>query len=292
MQNVKGCVIFNPYYTDDGQAYVKRRLADCFLKRGVTLADLIPYAAAGFDKACLSPSVEKVDFAVFWDKDVLLAKYLERNGIRVFNNSFVIETCDDKRKTYECLLSDTACPVPLIPTVFSRLAFHPSETGDAELLACVESALGYPLVVKENVGSLGKQVYLAQNRAELEALHTRLFQIPHQFQRFVGAGGADTRVYTVGGRAVAAVRRTNAQSFISNAAQGGETARIELADSLKALSEAVARALRLDFGAVDFLEENGRYFFLEANSNAYFKAAESLGLDIAGQIADHIIKNF
>jgi len=314
---VKGYLIFNPYYTDDGQEHVKRRLTDCFLKRGVNLIPACPYAMSsgrvqegggGKPPACasveskmnedavgrgLAPAemtsrIPDAEFAVFWDKDAGLAKFLEKCGIRVFNNPFAIEACDDKRKTYETIAASKT-PVTLIPTFFSRLAYAPLVSGDMRLLDLVESTLPYPIVVKENVGSLGRQVYLAKSRAELETLHKRLFSRAHQYQRFVGAPGTDTRVYTVGGKAVAAYRRKNPSSFISNAARGGITERIELPESLKTDAEAVARALRLDFGAVDFLEEDGRYYFLEANSNAYFKAAELTGIDIAGRIADFVL---
>ena len=281
---VRGCLIFNPSYTDEGQEYVKKRLNSSFLRYGVALESMTLYATAGMDFSSVP-----FDFVVFWDKDVGLAKYLERNGVRVFNRAFSIGICDDKRKTYEYLLSDYPGLVPLIPTVFSRLAYRACEDSDGDFFARIESAFGYPFIVKENVGSLGKQVYLVKSREELAALHKRLFLIPHQFQRLMGVPGTDIRVYTVGGEAVSAYKRVNPSSFISNAAQGGVSTLIDADDALKAYAEAIAQALRLDFGAIDFLEEDGRYYFLEANSNAYFTAAERLGANIAERIAEHII---
>ena len=37
---------------------------------------------------------------MFWDKDVNLARMLEREGFRVFNNADGIEACDDKALTF------------------------------------------------------------------------------------------------------------------------------------------------------------------------------------------------
>lgn len=37
---------------------------------------------------------EKADFVLFWDKDIMLAKSLERRGFRVFNSSAAIRKCE------------------------------------------------------------------------------------------------------------------------------------------------------------------------------------------------------
>ena len=46
---------------------------------------------------------EKPDFVLFWDKDILLAKFLEKQKIPVYNSSEAIRICDDKRLTYLAL---------------------------------------------------------------------------------------------------------------------------------------------------------------------------------------------
>ena len=43
---------------------------------------------------------ERPEFVLFWDKDVNLARMLEREGFRVFNNADGIEACDDKALTF------------------------------------------------------------------------------------------------------------------------------------------------------------------------------------------------
>jgi len=279
---LKGALLFNKYYTDEGQDYVQARLTECFSKRGVCLHSPVVYAQFGG-----APKLPEIDFVIFWDKDVVLAKCLEQSGVRVFNNSFALEHCDDKSKTYVLL---SQAHIPLIPTVFAPLKYAAAAPcADKNLLSLVENAFGYPLIVKQNIGSLGKQVSLIKTRAQLETAHKRLLYIPHQYQKLIGKRGEDIRVYTVGGKAIAAFKRTNTASFTANAATGGKTEITALTESLKHLSETAAKALRLDFGAIDFLEENGQYYFLEANSNAYFKAAEAAGIEIADKIVNHII---
>ena len=53
----------------------------------------------------LAKSKGKNEPILFWDKDVYLAKLLEKSGYRCVNGSFAIETCDDKAKTYLQLLN-------------------------------------------------------------------------------------------------------------------------------------------------------------------------------------------
>ncbi|MBQ4094280.1 MAG: RimK family alpha-L-glutamate ligase, partial [Oscillospiraceae bacterium] len=43
---------------------------------------------------------ERPDFVLFWDKDVRLARELERQGHRLFNSAAAIEACDDKSRTH------------------------------------------------------------------------------------------------------------------------------------------------------------------------------------------------
>ncbi len=41
----------------------------------------------------------KADFVLFWDKDINLAKRLEKSGLPVFNSADSIAKCDDKALT-------------------------------------------------------------------------------------------------------------------------------------------------------------------------------------------------
>ncbi len=51
------------------------------------------------------------DFAFFIDKDIYLARQLERLGVRVFNSSKAIEISDDKIYTYQ-MLEKQQLPIP------------------------------------------------------------------------------------------------------------------------------------------------------------------------------------
>ncbi len=106
---------------------------------------------------------EKPDFVLFWDKDLNLCRHLENRGVRVFNNSRAIETCDDKNKT---LLALEGCGIRLPRTIVAPKTFRPDQYPELDFLPEIARRLGFPLVVKEAFGSFGFQVHLARDLAE------------------------------------------------------------------------------------------------------------------------------
>lgn len=281
---MRGAFVVNKYYTDNGIEYVAARLSEELNKRGHSL-DFTPCPTLCYDSDCGFNLGGGFDFVIFWNKDYMLARALEKSGVRVFNSADAIEVCDDKAKTY-LKLSGSGISVP--KTIVAPLVYDVSEETDLDFIRQVESYLGYPVVVKENTGSQGRQVYLAGTRAELAALHSSLLHIPHIFQNYVAdERGVDIRIYVVGGRAVAWCKRRNTTGFKSNVHMGGRAEKYDAPAALIREAERIAVALGLDFGSVDFL--TGRtHVFAEANSNAYIYAIESLGFDIAGAYAQHI----
>lgn len=272
----------NKYYSDAGMDYVFERLREEFCKRKVELIRVTDiYASYPMNET-------NFDFGIFWDKDTTLASRLESTGLRLFNRSDAIALCDDKEKTFSALGGKLELPL----TIASPLVYDVSNGKDERLISLIESKIGYPAVVKENVGSQGRQVYLAHDKAELAAIHEKLAHIPHLFQRFVKGEktGSDTRVYVVGKKAVGAVLRENTTDFRSNAALGGKMTRAELTDELREKAEIAARALNLEYGSADFICENGKFVFIEANSSAYMKNAESLGIPIGALFSEYVLE--
>ena len=277
------CAVFvkNKYYSDAGMDFVYSRMREELGKRDIRLDRAVGLYAGYPDITGL-----ECDFSIFWDKDVVLAKRLESYGMRLFNSAYTVEVCDDKEKTFAALDGKIYLPA----TVCSPLVYDVSDGDDKTFIDLLEKHIGYPVVVKENSGSQGRQVYLANDRSELLSLRKRLMHVPHLYQRFVrgACSGSDTRVYIIGGKAVGAVSRTNTTDFRSNAALGGVMERIELDGPLRASAETVAKALGLEYGSTDFICEEGKYVFIEANSSAYMKNAEKLGIPLASLYADHI----
>lgn len=237
-----------------------------------------------------SPAVLRyeADFCIYLDKDKYAARALEKR-MRLFNCAEAIEICDDKMLTYFALEG-----LPQPETISSLLCYTPERPVSQELLGEVEGRLGYPLVVKENYGSLGKQVYLVQNRGELEQIAERLKLKPHLYQKFIAASaGRDIRIICVGGEVVAAMERFNPTDFRSNLSVGGTGRRINLDGEAEGLAIEIAERLHLDYCGIDLLYDGkGGYLICEVNSNAFFGGIEKVtGTNVAKRYAEYILSS-
>ncbi|MDR0426517.1 MAG: hypothetical protein LBH24_05015 [Clostridiales bacterium] len=282
---MKGLCYTNRYYTDAGTRYAVKRLKEAFAAHGAALTDA-PTPPILLESGGLSERPE-TDFVLFWNKDVPAARVLERAGLRVFNSARAIGLCDDKALTYAALFG-VGVSVP--ETVFSPLCYDVSDNADDGLVALIEKKLGYPLIVKNCVGSLGRQVRLIRDRAALTEIRRALARVPHLYQRFIaGSAGRDVRVYMAGGQYLGGMRRVNAGGVASNRAAGGRAEAFAASAGLIDAARRIGAALGLDYFAADFTD-TGEPLLLEVNSNAYFEGIESLGADIAGAYARHIIE--
>lgn len=259
--------------------YIYSRLRSEFDRHGVILEhEKCPiYSQNGLELDC--------DFVVFWDKDYACCEYIENSGKRCFNNSHAIRVCDNKKLTYLALCGQDY----LIPSYFSPTRYDVNEDDDVRLLEKV-SSFGFPLIAKQSTGSQGRQVYLINSYSELLAVHQKYKHNDLIFQKYISFNkGEDIRIYVAGGSIAGACKRSNTTSFASNVCMGGTVSLYNPDQTLQALAIDIASRLKMDFGSVDFIEDNGKYYFVEANSNAYFKGIESVGGNIAKAYVDHII---
>lgn len=232
---------------------------------------------------------QKYDFCIYLDKDKYAAQLLELSGLRLFNSSRSIEICDDKMQTY---LSLAGSGVPVVKTVGGLLCYTHEASIPEELLDKIEKSLGYPVVVKESYGSLGKGVYKAENRAELYALCEKVKTIPHLFQQFVAeSAGRDIRVIVIGGECVAAMQRISNGDFRSNLELGGRGVPYEIDPKLRDMCVRTAKTLNLDYCGIDVLTGENGYAICEVNSNAFFGGIERVtGVNVAKAYAEYICK--
>ena len=285
---LKGLIITNGYQIADGIKHQVSRLKEEFFKLGVEVDvkrnnELHAYIENGNIKIKLP----HYDFAMYLDKDRYVADMLERSGFRLFNKMSAICKCDDKMLTH-ITLSNQGIKMPM--TISSTLCYH--DDGNRDYLKDVEKQIGFPLIVKENYGSLGKQVYLIENSAELRQIEDKLIHVPHFFQEFISSSrGVDYRVIVIGGKVVAYMKRENKNSYLSNLATGGKAYVVELDKSYLEVAEKAARILDLDYCGVDLLiGPNDEPILSEVNSNAFFEGIEkTTGINVAGEYAKYVI---
>ena len=286
---MKGLILTNAYYDTPATRYQSERIHKELKLRGV---DAEIRKNDGFAAGISGGNLVRItgyDFCVYLDKDKYAARALESSGVRLFNCREAIEICDDKALTFIALAGKG---VPMPTTLPGLLCYEPKAEISPLTAAYIGGKLGFPLVVKESYGSLGKGVHLAKNLDELTALMERLKCVPHLYQKFIAeSAGTDLRVTVVGGRAIAAMKRISAGDFRSNIGLGGRGEKYEIDNDLRALCERVARLIKLDYCGIDILPSKEGYQLCEVNSNAFFGGTEeATGVNVAGAYANHIVE--
>lgn len=232
---------------------------------------------------------EGYDFGLFWDKDIPLAKSLEKRGIRLFNSAEAIRICDDKYVTYD-ILSDSEIAMPLtkaVPMTYENIGFTNFDFVDGLM-----SDFEYPVVIKECHGSFGAQVYLADNRDAACRVLSEIGGRPAIFQEYIAeCSGNDIRINMVGNKAVCAMERYNDHDFRANVTNGGSMRPHEVTGDELELALRVMEKLGLDFAGVDILLSDKGPLLCEVNSNAHFKNIfDCTGVNVADCIMDYIIE--
>jgi len=232
--------------------------------------------------------IEMPDFVIFWDKDIFLAKKLEKMGLTLYNCADCVEICDSKILTHIALAENN---IPSPKTVIAPKTFEGVGYNCFDFLEKAANALGFPMVIKEEFGSFGQQVYLARNIDQAKNIISRLGARPFLMQSFVCSSfGKDLRINVVGNCAVCSLIRQNTEDFRSNITGGGKAQNYQPQKSAIDLAIRAAKAARADFCAVDMLFlDNGGFAICEINSNPHFKSSyDATGVNMADYIFEYI----
>jgi ribosomal protein S6--L-glutamate ligase len=160
----------------------------------------------------------------------------------------------------------------------------------------LESVGGAPVVVKLLEGTQGVGVVLAETKKAAESVIAAFRQLDANIlvQEYIKeAGGSDIRAIVVGGRVVAAIKRTGAPGdFRSNLHRGGTAERYRLTPEERSIAVRASRTLGLNVSGVDILQSNHGPVVMEVNSSQGLEGAESTSrVDVAGKVIEFIEKN-
>lgn len=285
---MQGLLVMNEFGQTESFRLLRKALTEAAQGLGMGL-DFATNGTLLFDMSLSKPLLPLggYDFCLFWDKDLLLGKQLERAGLRLFNSIASIEVADDKALTHFCLARHN---LPQPKTIAAPLTYAGLGYTNLDFLDRAAAYLGYPLVIKERRGSFGWQVYLAANREEGAAILCEHAPVTMLLQEFVGErAGEDIRIYVVGGKAIASMRRYNPGDFRANVSSGGLAETYVPTPMEEALALAAAKALDLDFAGVDLLRGPDGPLLCEVNSNAHFLGlGATTGVNAAEAILAHI----
>ncbi|MFN3662080.1 30S ribosomal protein S6--L-glutamate ligase [Yoonia sp.] len=281
----------------NAELYTHRRLKEAAEQRGHTL-DIINTLRCYMNIASRRPEVyyngEKLvgyDAVIprigasvtFYGMAVL--RQFEMQGVFPLNESVGIGRSRDKLRSMQLLARDG---IGLPVTTF---AHDPRQTEEVLKLAG-----GAPVVIKLLEGTQGIGVVLADTdrsaKSVVEAFRGAGVNI--LLQEFIKeAGGTDIRAIVVGGKVVAAMKRTGAEGeFRSNLHRGGSAQVIKLSPEERSTAIRSAKAMGLNVCGVDMLRANHGPVVMEVNSSPGLEGVEkATGLDIAGKIIEYIEKN-
>jgi ribosomal protein S6--L-glutamate ligase len=242
--------------------------------RRVTAGVGAPDSLAGFDAVVVRTmppgSLEQVVFRM----DVL--HRLQARGVRVLNPPAAVEACVDK---YLASARLAAAGLRVPPTIVCQHA-------DAALEAF--TALGGDVVVKPLFGSEGRgMVRVADPELAWRTFRTlERLQAVLYLQQFVAHPGWDLRVFVVGGRALAAMRRRAKGDWRTNVAQGGTAEAVTPTDAEELLAVRAAAALGAPVAGVDLLPgPAGEWYVIEVNAVPGWRAlAPVTGIDVAAEL--------
>jgi len=173
----------------------------------------------------------------------------------------------------------------------TTFAHDPKQTAEVLKLAG-----GAPMVIKLLEGTQGIGVVLADTdrsaKSIIEAFRGANVNI--MVQEFIKeAGGTDIRALVIGGKVIAAMKRTGAEGeFRSNLHRGGSAAAIKISPEERATAIRAAKSMGLNVCGVDMLRANHGPVVMEVNSSPGLEGVEkATGIDIAGKIIDFIEKS-
>ena len=283
----KALILINAYSVLPSYLNQANRLAQEFKKLGVEAEirrnDLGLYIKDG----SIAGYTGGYDFCVFLDKDKYTAAMLEAAGLRLFNRRSAVEICDDKMLTHLALAGKG---IAMPDTVAGALCYTQDAALSDETVRKLENSLGYPMIIKQSYGSLGKGIYRVENRKELKNVYDGIKLAPHLFQRSIEESyGRDVRVIVVGRKCVAAMERRSDGDFRSNLELGGKGFPYKTDIKLNDICRRTAEILNLDYCGIDLLVGREGYLVCEVNSNAFFGGIEKVtGIDVAKIYAEYI----
>jgi ribosomal protein S6--L-glutamate ligase len=211
-----------------------------------------------------------------------VVRQFEMMGVWALNESVAIGRSRDKLRSLQ-LLARAGVGMPV--TAFA----HDTRMTD-DLLDIVG---GEPVVIKLLEGTQGVGVVLGETRRSAKSVIEafRGAKVYIMVQEFIKeAAGEDIRMIVVGGKVVAAMRRTGARGdFRSNIHRGGFAEQVKTTPEERETARKAAKVMGLNVAGVDMLRAERGPLVMEVNSSPGLEGIEAAtGVDIAKAIIEFI----
>jgi ribosomal protein S6--L-glutamate ligase len=216
-----------------------------------------------------------------------IVRQLEMQGVYTVSSSIAITRSRDKLRSMQ-LLAKAGVGIP--KTVFSR------NTTDIDDL--LDQLSDMPVIIKLASGTHGSGVVLAESKKAAKSV-LQAFYLTNEdgtnilLQEFIKeSAGTDIRVFVVGGRVIASMKRQSLDDdFRSNLHKGGEGTKIKLTDEENKMAIKAAKAMGLNVAGVDMMRSERGPLILEVNASPGFGIEMVTGRDVASPIVEYIEQN-
>ena len=252
-----------------------------------------PPAPVVFNRIAMSSFLRSDEHPIFYA--TALFDHWRRGGARVINGADVL-AIDASKARQLSLIASLGLAIPTTRVVHRA----------ADVPAAAE-AIGFPLVVKANIGGSGAGIVRFDNASELRAVIADGL-LPASVdgvllvQDFVPArGGSITRIETLDRAYLYAIDVAGGGAFDlcpADACQDGgapiEMKAVDPAPELRDAAEAIARAVNLDIGGVEVMVDDRdgvpRFYDINALSNFVAKPMDVLGWDPHDRLVDYLVR--
>lgn len=216
-----------------------------------------------------------------------IVRQLEMQGVYTISGSLAINRSRDKLRSMQ-VLAKAGVGIP--KTVVSR------NTTDIDDL--LDKLGGTPVIIKLARGTHGNGVVLAESKKAAKSV-LQAFYLTNEdgtnvlLQEFVKeSAGTDIRVFVVGGRVVASMKRQSLDDdFRSNLHKGGQGTKIKLTEEERKMAIKAAKAMGLNVAGVDMMRSDRGPLILEVNASPGFGIENFTGRDVATPIIEYIEQN-
>ncbi len=205
-------------------------------------------------------------------------RQFEMQGVYPLNESVAIGRARDKLRALQ-LLARAGIGLPV-----TAFAHGPRKAEDV-----IKEVGGAPVVIKLVEGTQGVGVILAETDASAKSI-IQAFSAANVnilVQEYVReAQGSDIRAFVIGGRVVAAMKRTGKpDEFRSNLHRGGTAEPAFITGEEERTAVQSAAVLGLNVAGVDMLRSGRGPLVMEVNASPGFEGIErATGIDVAGEI--------
>lgn len=269
--------------------YKIERFKEEFSKQGISLDVFLNNGTIGYiENNEIKINLPKCDFIIYLDKDIYLARLLEKAGYRLFNKADFIKLCDDKVLTF---IACANLGIKMPKTFAGPLMYRDLEEENFNFLDKVEKEIGFPMIVKKVYGSLGEGVFLVKNHEELRNLYAEIFKNPILFQEYIPSSkGKSLRIMVIDQKVIGGFVRYNHTDFRSNFGDTADGKTLENPEKYYSFAEDIAKKLQIEYAGIDILVgPNDEPILCEINSNAFFEEFEKVtGINVAEKVVDLI----